>query len=169
VVKRRGQPCGEIELPAYLSNSSGPVPLVLDLRIAHDRFDISSDTTINGKLHYPNNIDKSLNETGNDKIRKYRVDYNNNPPNSVVFMPDIACTTGRFHSEFIRLLFLQTHRETDRFFAASGVQSAQHDRGFFHFRRAAFSSILKLKWFYTREKRGKRVPRSISLVSMLFQ
>jgi hypothetical protein len=45
--------------------------------------------------------------------------------------------------EFIRLLFLQAHRETDRSFAASGVQSAQFDRGFFHFRRAAFSSMLK--------------------------
>ena len=27
-------------------------------------------------------------------------------------------------AEFVRLLFLQTHRETDRFFAASGVQLA---------------------------------------------
>jgi hypothetical protein len=55
------------------------------------------------------------------KIRKYRADYNNNPPNAVAFMPAIACTTGRLHSEFIRLLFLQAHRETDRFFVASGV------------------------------------------------
>ena len=93
-----------------------------------------------------NDIDKSLNETSNDKIRKYRVDYNNNPPNSVAFMPAIAGTTGRLHSEFIRLLFLQSHRETDRFFAASGVQSAQSTSGgFFHFRRAAFSSGLKSK------------------------
>jgi hypothetical protein len=37
----------------------------------------------------------------------------------------------------------QAHRETDRFFAASGVQSAQFDRDFFHFRRAAFSSMFK--------------------------
>ena len=44
----------------------------------------------------------------------------------------------------MRLLFLQSHRETDRFFAASGVQSAQQTSGgFFHFRRAAFSSMLK--------------------------
>jgi hypothetical protein len=42
-----------------------------------------------------------------------------------------------------RLLFLQTHRETDRFFAASGVQLAQTDRGQFHFRRTAFSSQVK--------------------------
>ena len=61
-------------------------------------------------------------------------------------MPAIASTSGRLHSEFVRLLFLQAHRETDRFFAASGVQLAQHTSGgFFHFRRAAFSSMLKSK------------------------
>ena len=44
----------------------------------------SCDPSINGHLHYPNDIDRSLNETVTDKIRKYRVDYNNNPPNSTV-------------------------------------------------------------------------------------
>jgi hypothetical protein len=119
------------------------VPLVLDLRIAHDRFGSSSDPSLNGNLHYPNNIDTSLNEAAHNKIRKYRADYNTNPPNSVLFMPAIASTSGRLHSEFVRLLFLQAHRETDRFFAASGVQLAQTDRGLFHFRRAAFSAQLK--------------------------
>jgi hypothetical protein len=37
VVKNRGQECGDIELAGYLANEAGPVPLVLDLRIAHDR------------------------------------------------------------------------------------------------------------------------------------
>jgi hypothetical protein len=96
--------------------------LVLDLRLTHDRFGSISDPTLNGRLHY-NDIDKSLNEVANDKIRTYHVDYNNNPPNDVTFMPDIAGTNGRLHSDFLRLLFLQTHRETDRFFAVSGVQS----------------------------------------------
>jgi hypothetical protein len=32
---------------------TGPVPLVLDLRIAHDRFGSSSDPILNGQLHYP--------------------------------------------------------------------------------------------------------------------
>jgi hypothetical protein len=94
--------------------------LVLDFRLAHDRFGSSSDPTLNGRLHY-NDTDKSLNEDVNDKIRKYQVDYNNNPPNAVAFMPVIAGTNGRLHSDFIRLLFLQVHRETDRFFAVSGV------------------------------------------------
>ncbi len=119
--------------------------LVLDLRVAHDRVGSSADPALNGYLRYPNNLDKSLNDEAADKIRKYRADYNNNPPSVVSFMTAITSTSGRLHIEFIRLLFLQTHRETDRFFAASGVQSAQFDRGFrgFHFRRAAFSSMFK--------------------------
>jgi hypothetical protein len=60
-------------------------------------------------------------------------------------MPVIASTSGRLHSEFVRLLFLQAHQETDRFFAASGVQLAQTNSGLFHFRRAAFSAHLKAK------------------------
>ena len=58
-------------------------------------------------------------------------------------MSVIDGTSGRLHSECIRHLFLQAHRETDRFFAASGVKLAQTDRGIFHYHRSAFSSILK--------------------------
>ena len=59
-------------------------------------------------------------------------------------MPAVPSTSGRLHSEFVRLLFLQTRRETDRFFAASVVQLAQHDRDHqFHFLLTAFSSQIK--------------------------
>jgi hypothetical protein len=146
VAKSRGQRCGDIELAGYLANVAGPVPLVLDLRIAHERWGSSSDPSINGHLHCPNDVDRSLNEAAADKIRKYRADYNNNPPNAISFMPAITSTSGRVHSEFVRLLFLQAHRETDRFFAASGVQLAQHHRGQFHYRRAAFSQIKSKIW-----------------------
>ena len=61
------------------------------------------------------------------------------------FMPAVVGTSGRLHSEFVRLLFLQAHRETDRFFAASGVQLAQSTSGLCHYRRAAFSSQFKSK------------------------
>jgi hypothetical protein len=120
------------------------VSLVMDLRIAHDRVGSSVDPTLNGHLKYPNNLDQSLNDVSADKIRKYRADYNNRSPSVVSFMSPIASTSGRLHSEFVRLLFLQTHRETDRFFAASGVQLVEtNPSGQFHFRRAAFTSILK--------------------------
>jgi hypothetical protein len=63
-----------------------------------------------GHLHYPNVVDRSLNEAAADKMRKYHADYNNNPPTSISFMLAIASTSGRIHSEFVRLLFLQAHQ-----------------------------------------------------------
>ena len=88
----------------YLTNVVGPVSLVtslvLDLRITYDRFGSSSDPNINGHLHYPNDIDRSFNETVSDKIRKYRTDYDNNPPTSISFMTVVASMSGRLHSEF---------------------------------------------------------------------
>ena len=60
-------------------NPSGPVSVVLDLRVAHKRCGSSSETdpSLNGHLHYPNDLDGSLNETVTDKIRQYHPDYNN--------------------------------------------------------------------------------------------
>ncbi len=117
--------------------------MVLDLCVAHDRVPSSADPVSNGHLRYPNNLDQSLNDTTTDKLRKYHTDYNFNPSRGVGFMSTIPGTSGRLHSEFFRILFLQTHRETDRFFATLGVLSAQSDRGFFHYLRAAFSSLIK--------------------------
>jgi hypothetical protein len=59
------------------------------------------------------------------------------------FMTDIPSTSGRLHSEFVRLLFFQSHRETDRFFTGLGVQLEAHDRDQFHFHRVAFTQHLK--------------------------
>ncbi len=47
----------------------GPVPLVLDLLISHERFGSTSEPSINGHMHYPNDLDDPLNETDPEKIR----------------------------------------------------------------------------------------------------
>jgi hypothetical protein len=122
VVRIRGQEFGDIELADYLPNTSDPVSLVLDLRITHDRFGSSSDPSLIGHSRYPNDIDRSLNEAATDKIRKHHTDYHNNPPNTISFIPAIVSTSGRLQSEFVSLLFLQAHRETDRFFAAFSLR-----------------------------------------------
>ena len=49
-------------------------------------------------------------------------------------------TSQRF---FFKRFQNPAHRETDRFFAASGVQLAQSTSVQFHYRRAAFSSQIK--------------------------
>ncbi len=136
VVIIRGQDSGDIELGGYLQNPVGTVPLVMEFHIVHERWGSRTDPTLNGSLHYPNDSDKPLTETA-DKIRKYRVDYNNNFPNVISFMTTIVRNSGRLHGEFVRILFVQPHRETDCFFAASGVQHPQHDREGFHYRHTS--------------------------------
>jgi hypothetical protein len=66
------------------------VSLVIYLRVPHDRVGSITDPTLKGHLRYPNNLEKSLNDTVSDKIRKYRPDYNNNPPSVVSFMTGIT-------------------------------------------------------------------------------
>ncbi len=51
VTKSRGRHCGDVELTVYLTNTVGPVSLVLDLHIDHDRFGSSSDPSLTGHLH----------------------------------------------------------------------------------------------------------------------
>ncbi len=106
MARSRGQRCGDIELAAYLTNAAGPVPLVLDLTIAHERFGSSSDPSINGHSHYSHDLDRPLNEAAADKIRQYHTDYNNRPSHAIACMTVIASTSGRLHGEFVRLLFL---------------------------------------------------------------
>jgi hypothetical protein len=89
-------------------DTAGPVPLVLDLRSSHELWGSNSDTSINGRLHYPNDVDRPLNETVTDKIRVYRPDYNNRPSNAISFMTPIPSrVSGRLHSDFVCLLFLK--------------------------------------------------------------
>jgi hypothetical protein len=134
------------------------VPSVLDLRIAHDRVGSSTDPNLNGHLKYPNNFDQSLNDEDVDKVHKNRADYNRRPPSVVSFITDIPSTSDRLHSEFVRLLFLQDHRETDRFFVDSGVLSVQSDCGLYHYRHAAVSDQLKSKVGLTLPKVSLGVP-----------
>jgi hypothetical protein len=42
--------------------------------------------SINGHLHYPNDLDSPINETADDKVRQYHTDYNNRPSLSPLFL-----------------------------------------------------------------------------------
>ena len=61
-------------------------------------------------------------------------------------MPMVASTSGRVHSELARLLFLQAHRETTKYFEAHGRQLAQNTHlDTFHFKRATLYNGMKSK------------------------
>ena len=86
----------------------------------------------------PTDIDRSLIDAITDKIRDYRADYYNRPSNDIAFMSVFVRTSYRLHCELVRILFLQTHRETDLFYADSGVQLAHSNQ--FHHRDSVFYS-----------------------------
>jgi hypothetical protein len=49
------------------------------------------------------------------------------------------------HGEFLRLLFLQAHRETEAHFTAIGISSQHINTEALRFKRAAFYNGLKIK------------------------
>ncbi len=99
------------------------MPLVLDLRIAHDRVGSSADPTLNGHLKYPNNLDQSLNDAATDKIRKYRAHYNNRPPSVVSFMSAIVVRQAGY---IVNLLDFYSYRLIGKLTAFLQLQEFSH-------------------------------------------
>jgi hypothetical protein len=54
--------------------------------------------------------DVDLNKTDRLKIRHYRQIYTDRP-DPIVFLPISVTTSGRVYEDFVRLIFLNTHRE----------------------------------------------------------
>jgi hypothetical protein len=64
---------------------------------------------------------------------------------NISFLPVIVSTNTRMHGEFLRLLFLQAHRETEAHFTAVGMSSPRNHSDSFRFKRVAFYQWLKSK------------------------
>jgi hypothetical protein len=77
------------------------------------------------------------------KINNYRQQYANNQNISV--LPAIVRTSTSMHGEFLRLLFLQAHWETEAHFTATGMPSQQNNSDMFRFRRVAIYQSFKSK------------------------
>ena len=84
---------------------------MFDLSIAHDRFGSSSHVQQNGCLSHPQDLDAPLRIAAQRKIAAYQQQYADNQ--NISFLPAIVSTSTRMHGEFLRLLFLQAHRETE--------------------------------------------------------
>ena len=133
---------GDVEIVSYLQDAAGARNLVFDLRITHDRYGKSAQPHHNGQLTHPNDLDAPLRLAAKSKIDDYRDQYANNQ--NISFLPAITSTSTRMHGEFLRLLFLQAHRETTAHFTALGMPAQQHCDSF-RYRRAAFYNGLKSK------------------------
>jgi hypothetical protein len=110
VTASAGQRRGDVEIHRFLQNAAGRRSLVFDLSITHDRIGSSCHVQQNGLLSHPQDLDAPLRLAAQRKINSYRQQYADNQ--NISFLPAIMTTSSRMHGEFLRLLFLQAHRET---------------------------------------------------------
>ena len=61
----------------------------------------------NGAKRFAQNQDRVLIDTAKRKVSRYRLDY---LQQDKAFLPLVASTSGRWHAEFIRLLYFLAHR-----------------------------------------------------------
>ena len=133
-----------VEVRNYLRDAAASWSLVFDLScymsITHDRIGISCHVQQNGSLSHTQDLDAPC-----VLLRSANLpDIGNNQ--NISFLPAIMTTSSHIHGEFLRLLFLQAHRETTAHFHATGLPSQQNrSDNVFRFKRAAFYMGLKSK------------------------
>jgi hypothetical protein len=116
---------------------------VFDLSIAHDRFGSSSHVQQNGCLWHPQDLEAPLRIAAQRKIAAYQQQYADNQ--NISFVPSIVSTSTRMHGEFLCLLVLQAHWETEAHLTAAGMSSQRNQSDSFRFKGAAFHNGLKSK------------------------
>jgi len=89
---------------AHLASAAVPVPLVLDLRIAHERWEVVLTLVFIGNCIYPADLDRLLNEAAADTNLQYRADYNNGPSTAISFMPALDAYTVNLCAFYFRRL-----------------------------------------------------------------
>ncbi len=135
---------GDVKVRSYLRDQAGSRSLIFDLSIAHDRFGSSSHVQQNGSLSHPQlDLDGPMRVAAQRKTNAYKQAYADNQ--NISFLPAIMRTSNRMHGEFLRLLFLQAHRETEAHFTAAGMPSQRNQSESFRFKLAAFYQGLKSK------------------------
>jgi hypothetical protein len=72
-------------------------------------------------LTHPQDIDAPLHIAAQRKINIYGQQYADN--HNISFLPDFLSTSTRMHGEFLSLLFLQAHRETEAHFTGRNLKA----------------------------------------------
>jgi hypothetical protein len=134
------------ELENRITNSKPPlIPewtrwLIVDVALVHDFHGNVIDPARHGQPRHPN-PDKVLINTAVAKAQgnEYRPDYLRN--HNKAFLPLVMSTSGRLHSEFVRLLYVLAHQRAVRFFATLNYEPCDEElcqrRGAFFFQHRA--------------------------------
>jgi len=86
----------------------------------HDFTGDARDVRRHGMLRNPDRPDQLLDQAAADKIRNYREPYARNQ--SLAFLPACLSTSGRIHSEFLRLLYFIADKQASDYFMVLGYE-----------------------------------------------
>ena len=125
ITRGMGKERGDMEIKDYVvlqkpqpqaTRLSPPHTLIMDYTMTHVRFGCShlypmGQLTNTRRSDGAPDPDEAFKVVSRIKISHYRNLYLNRP-DPITFIPLPVDTTGRMYDEFIRLLFLHTHRET---------------------------------------------------------
>ena len=134
----RGQRRGDLEIKDF--NVAGTANLIIDVAVVHDFHGKVADSARHGQLRH-HNPDKVLIDMAVAKAQgnEYRPDYLRN--HNKAFLPLVMSTSGRLHSEFVRLLYILAHQRALRFFRTLDYEPCDEElrqrRGAFFFQHRA--------------------------------
>jgi hypothetical protein len=128
VTASAGQRRGDVEIRNYLRDQAGSRSLLFDLSVTHDRFGRSGHPLQSGLLTL---CRTEMRLAAKRKINNYRQQYADNQ--NISFLPAIVSTSNRMHGEFLRLLYLQAHPETEAHVTATGMPSQRNNADMFRF------------------------------------
>ena len=148
----------------------GKDDLIIDYTLRHDFIGDARDVSRHGTLRNPDRPDQLLDQAAADKIRAYREPYHRH--RSLAFLPACMSTSGRIHSEFLRLLYLIADKQASDYFADLDYEPHKeefcHRRGvFFHQHRStiglACAQAVAIRGAPDAARRHASAPRALPL------
>ena len=148
----------------------GKDDLIIDYTLRHDFIGDAHDVSRHGTLRNPDRPDQILDQAAADKIRDYREPYHRN--RSLAFLPACMSTSGRIHSEFLRLLYFIADKQASDYFTDLDYEPHKeefcHRRGvFFHQHRCtiglACAQAVAIRGAPDAARRHAAVPRALQL------
>jgi hypothetical protein len=143
-ISTRGLPC---ILASRIATIFSDVSFVSEQNMDARKKKMSPDGLVVGSCtshgSHPQDLDGPMRVAAQRKTNAYKQTYADNQ--NISSLPAIMSTSNRMHGKFLRLLFLQAHRETEAHFTAAGMPSQRNQSESFRFKRAAFYQGLKSK------------------------
>ena len=148
----------------------GKHDLMIDVTVRHDFIGDARAVQRHGTLRNPDRPDQLLNQAAADKIRSYREPYSRN--RSLAFLPACMSTSGRIHSEFLRLLYFLADKQASDYFTALGYEPHKeeycHRRGVYFYQHRctiglACAQAVAIRGAPHVARRHAAVPRALQL------